>query len=136
MLGASGHGHSFQDDIYSVQWTWSYFQGFGKPFPVRNGTFCQGSWWCKPLKTRPLHTLGGISFGDVILKRTPVTSGNAGDMSLERRAVPFWRSEAACSGNRPYRKMPLYVGFVPRTNIKPEETSGLWRDRSRRGMEA
>jgi hypothetical protein len=56
----AGHGHSFQDDIYGVQWTWTYFQGFGKPFPVRNGTFCVVSWWCKPLKISPLQALGGI----------------------------------------------------------------------------
>jgi hypothetical protein len=58
----SGHGHSFQDDIYGVQWRWSYFQGFGKPFPVRNGTFYVVFWWSKPLKTSPLDTLGGLLF--------------------------------------------------------------------------
>jgi hypothetical protein len=58
----SGHGYSFQDDVYGIQSTWSYFQGFGKPFPFRNGTFYVVSWWSKPLKIRPLHTLGGILF--------------------------------------------------------------------------
>jgi hypothetical protein len=57
-----GHGHSFQDDIYGIQWMWSYFQGFGRPFPGSNGIFCQGFWWSKPLKIRPLQALGGILF--------------------------------------------------------------------------
>jgi hypothetical protein len=58
----SGHGGSFHDDIYSIPWTWSYFQGFGKPFPGAKGIFCQGSWWSKPLKTSPLQAMGGILF--------------------------------------------------------------------------
>jgi hypothetical protein len=56
----SGHSGSFQDDIYSIRRMWSYFQGFGKPFPGGNGIFCQGFWWSKPSKIRPLQALGGI----------------------------------------------------------------------------
>jgi len=40
------------------------------------------------LENKPTAGLGWNSFGDVILKRTPVTSGKAKDMSLGRRAVP------------------------------------------------
>jgi len=58
----SGHGHFFQDDIYSIKWTWAYFQGFGRPFPGGNGKFCQGFWRSKPLKISPLQALGGILF--------------------------------------------------------------------------
>jgi hypothetical protein len=58
----SGHGNSFQDDIYIILWTWSYFQGFGKPFPGGNGIFCQGFWWSQPLKISPLQALGRIPF--------------------------------------------------------------------------
>jgi hypothetical protein len=44
------------------------------------------------LENKPTAYLGWDSFGDVILKRIAVTSGKAGDMSLERRGVPFLRS--------------------------------------------
>jgi hypothetical protein len=45
--------------------------------------------------------LGWNSFGDVVLKRTPETSGKAKDMSLGRRVVPFmsdYREGAVISG--------------------------------------
>jgi hypothetical protein len=60
MIIESGHGCSFQDDIYSIRRTWFYFKGFGRPFPGSNGKFCQGFWWSKPLKIKPLQALGGI----------------------------------------------------------------------------
>jgi hypothetical protein len=41
------------------------------------------------LENKPTAGLGWDSFGDVILKRTPVTSGKAGGLTLGRRAVPF-----------------------------------------------
>jgi hypothetical protein len=53
MITNLGHGHSFQDDIYGVQWTWSYFQGFERRFPVRNGTFYVVSWVVQTLKNKP-----------------------------------------------------------------------------------
>jgi len=53
------------------------------------------------LENKPTAYLGWNLFGDVILKRTPVTSGKAGGMEPRRRTVPFWsdyREGAVISG--------------------------------------
>jgi hypothetical protein len=68
----------------------SYFRGFGKPFPGYNWGILPGVLVEQTLENKTTAVLGWAPFGDVALKRTPVTLGKAGGAELRRRAVPFW----------------------------------------------